>query len=58
MDLPVPDPFASGFPFSDGDIIPDDLLKIWWEEHETLLLLIPMSILPKSSIYTTICYEI
>jgi hypothetical protein len=33
VDLPVPDPFAFGFPFSDGDIVPDDLLKIW-EEYE------------------------
>lgn len=28
-DLPVPKPFVHGFPFSDGDNVPDDLLQTW-----------------------------
>ena len=33
-DLPVPEPFTYGFPFSDGDNVGEDLLQIWTEyEH-------------------------
>jgi len=30
-DRPVPEPFTHGFPFSDADDVPDDLLEIWEE---------------------------
>eukprot|EP00593_Proboscia_inermis_P004077 CAMPEP_0171301292 /NCGR_PEP_ID=MMETSP0816-20121228/10449_1 /TAXON_ID=420281 /ORGANISM="Proboscia inermis, Strain CCAP1064/1" /LENGTH=154 /DNA_ID=CAMNT_0011778737 /DNA_START=157 /DNA_END=621 /DNA_ORIENTATION=- len=33
-DLPVPEPFTHGFPFSDGDDIGEDLSQLWSEyEH-------------------------
>jgi hypothetical protein len=28
-DLPVPEPFQHGFPFSDGEIVEEDLLEVW-----------------------------
>lgn len=33
-DMPVPEPFVHGFPFSDGDNVDEELLQIWNEyEH-------------------------
>jgi len=32
-DKPVPEPFQDGFPFSDGDVVDEDLLRVWQQYH-------------------------
>lgn len=32
--LPVPEPFVFGFPFSDGDVVPDELIALWEETYQ------------------------
>lgn len=33
IDLPVPEPFQFGFPFSDGEEVPTELMNVW-RQHE------------------------